>query len=272
MLAQRASELLAPNCIIKVHSCNKEALSVTSGSRMTAASIKVCGEANLSGATVTPDPDVGVCDGAPCQKGVDPLAYLDDPAVPPGCLFTDFKTSTKGTPKEPLAIGPGTYCNGISIESGSHVFFKPGTYWLKGGGLNIDSGSSASGSGLTFYNTEAPGYAYRQIEIQAGSTVNFAAVQGSDAEIPEFDGILFWADRKVVGEYDNKIESNAKSSFEGTFFFPNQHLMFHSNTVGTSGASWTLIIANTLEISSNTTVGVASRFANLSIQEPVLVE
>ena len=48
--------------------------------------------------------------------------------------------------------------------------------------------------------------------------------------------------------------------------------MFHSNTVGEAAASWTLIIADTLEISSNTTVGVGSRWTNLSIQEPVLVE
>ena len=209
------SELYAPNCIVKVHSCDSEALSVTSGSSMTAHKIQVCGKANLSGATVIPDPNLGVCDGTPCQKGADPLAYLPDPVVPAGCDFTDFKTSSKGKPKDPVPVDPGTYCNGISIESGSHVFFRPGHYWLKGGGLNIDSGSSALGSDLTFYNTVGEGYSYKPFEIQSGSKVYLKAMQGADKGI--FDGMLFWVDRNVVGDYDNKIESNTQSYFEGTF-------------------------------------------------------
>ena len=265
-----ASELYAPRCIVKVHSCHEEALSVTSASALTSHKTEVCGQANLSGSTVIPDPNLGVCDGTPCQKGADPLAYMKDPVPPPGCDFTDFKTSSKGKPKKPVPIDAGTYCNGISIESGSHVYFKPGIYWLKGGGLNIDSGSSASGSDLAFYNTEGEGYSYKPIEVQSGSEVTLKAMQGADKG--DFDGMLFWVDRSVEGDYDNKIESNTKSSFEGTFLFTNQHLMFHSNTVGESGASWTLIVANTLEISSNTTVAVGSRWTNLSIQEPVLVE
>ena len=68
------SELYAPNCVVKVHSCDSEALSVTRGSSMTAHKIEVCGQTNLGGATVTPDPNLGVCDCTPCQKGSDPLA------------------------------------------------------------------------------------------------------------------------------------------------------------------------------------------------------
>lgn len=190
--------------------------------------------------------------------------------VPAGCDFTDFKTSSKGKPKDPMPVDPGTYCNGISIESGSHVFFRPGYYWLKGGGLNINSGSWATGEGLTFYNTEGEGYSYQPIQIQSGSDVQFSAMQRLDAGI--FDGMLFSVDRNVVGEYKNKIESNTKSSFEGTFYFSNQHLMFHGNTVGEAGANWTMIVANTLEISGNTTVGLTPKWTNQSIQEPVLVE
>ena len=267
------SSLLAPNCAVKVHSCDQEALSATSGSIVTAAAIDVCGHMNLSGATVTPEPETEVCDGTPCDRGEDPLAYLPDPVVPDTCDYTEFKTSAQGGEGNRYQIYPGTYCGGISIESGSHVHFNPGIYYLKGGkvaGLNIGSNSKATGFGVSFYNTETAGYSYQPIQIQSGSHVEFTAPSGTNTD---FDGILFWQDRNISGNYDNKIESDTSSYFEGTLYFPTQHLMFHSNTIGDNAAAWTLVVVDTLEVSSATDVTVRSNQAGTQpILEPVLVE
>jgi len=86
--------------------------------------------------------------------------------------------------------------------------------------------------------------------------------------------VLFWQDRTIPGDYDNKIESDNDSWFEGTLYFPTQHLMFHSNTVGESAATCTIVIANTLEVSSGTQVGINSCFEGTGspILEPTLVE
>ena len=268
-----ASSLLAPNCGIKVHSCDLEALSVTSGSVVTAEVIDVCGQVNTSGSTVTPEPETEVCDGTPCDRGEDPLAYLPDPVVPNGCAFTEFNASSQGAEGNRYQINPGTYCGGITIESGSHVNFNPGIYYLKGGtvaGLNIDSNSTATGFGVSFYNTETAGYPYSPIQIDSGSHVEFTAPSGTNTD---FDGILFWQDRNISGNYDNKIESDNSSYFEGTLYFPTQHLMFHSNTIGDNAAAWTLVVVDTLEISSGTDVTVNSNTTgNQTILEPVLVE
>ena len=267
------SSLIAPNCGIKIHSCNNEAFSATSGAMVTAKEIDVCGHVNLSGATVTPTPDEHVCDGTPCDRGEDPLAYLPDPIVPDTCDFTEFMTSSLGGVGNRFQINPGTYCGGISIESGSHVNFNPGIYYLKGGtvaGLNIGSNSSATGFGVSFYNTETAGYPYLPIQIQSGSHAEFTAPSGTNTD---FDGILFWQDRNISGNYDNKIESDNSSYFEGTLYFPTQHLMFHSNTIGDNAAAWTLLVVDTLEVSSGTAVSVNSNQTGTQpILEPVLVE
>ena len=137
-------------------------------------------------------------------------------------------------------------------------------------GLNIGSNSSATGFGVSFYNTETAGYPYLPIQIQSGSHAEFTAPSGTNTD---FDGILFWQDRNISGNYDNKIESDNSSYFEGTLYFPTQHLMFHSNTIGDNAAAWTLLVVDTLEVSSGTAVSVNSNQTGTQpILEPVLVE
>ena len=275
MKVSSGSETVAENCTVKVSSCHDEALSVTSGSDLTASDIDVCGGVNDAGGVITPDPDTGRCDGRRCARGVDPLAHLPDPVVPNTCDFTEFKTSSEGTPASPVQINPGTFCGGISIESASHVNFNPGIYYLRGGkvaGLNIDSASRATGFGVTFYNTDYNSdYPFMPIEIQSGSHVEFTATSDTGTD---FDEMLFWQDRNIVGNYDNKIESDLTSYYEGILYFPTQHLMFHSNTVGVGGGDYTITITDTLEISSGTDMGMIGDLIGGSggIDEPTLVE
>ena len=267
------SKLIATNCKVKVSSCEDvEALSVTSDAKIEADDIDVCGAVECSsGSQCNPTPDTGECDGNPCADGDDPLEGLDQPAMPGGCKETDFKTSSDGKKNDRYQLDPGVYCNGISIESGSHVNFNSGTYFLKGGGLHIGSNSSATGYGVTFFNSQGDGYDYGPFEIQSNSDVEFTAQQGES--LLDLDGMLFWQDREISGDFDNKIESNTQSYFEGVIYTPTQHLMFHSNTAGKSGADWTVIIADTLEVSSGTTLNLDGKGLGASgLILPTLVE
>ncbi len=266
------STLSALGCKIKVSSCSSEAMSTTSGSSATADDIDVCGDYDCSGSTCEPTPDTGECDGNPCAKGEDPLATVPDPVVPGGCVHTEYKVSSVGTQSNRFQIyGDQTYCGGLWVESGSHVNFNPGTYWIIGGGFNIGSGSTATGDGITIYNSEGAGYSYEPIGIQSGSHVEFTAQQGDSAGV--FDRILFWQDRSITGDYDNKIESNTGSFFEGLLYFRDQHLMFHSNTTGESSAGYSVVVANTLEVSSGTTLNLsAGGSGDEGLPEPTLVE
>ena len=109
------------------------------------------------------------------------------------------------------------------------------------------------------------------IEIQSGSHVEFTATSDTGTD---FDEMLFWQDRNIVGNYDNKIESDLTSYYEGILYFPTQHLMFHSNTVGVGGGDYTITITDTLEISSGTDMGMIGNLIGGSggIDEPTLVE
>ena len=49
--------------------------------------------------------------------------------------------------------------------------------------------------------------------------------------------------------------------------------MFHSNTIGSNSAAWTVIVTDTLEISSGTNVTVGPRLQGPQpIRRPTLVE
>ncbi len=218
------SSLTAKKCFVKVSSCHSKALLVLSGSSIAADDIDVCGGTDCSGSNCVPEPDTGECDGNPCEKGIDPLADLEQPVPPAGCDYTDTSLSSLGTVGNRYPIWPGTYCGGINT-SGSHVYFNPGVYYLKGGGLNILSDSTAEGEGVTFFNTEGEGYDYRPFLIQSNSVIRFKAPYGDSSSI--FDRMLFWVDRDVVAssaDRENTIESNASSYYEGTLYMPTQKL------------------------------------------------
>ncbi len=263
------SSLSALGCKIKVSSCSDEALSGTSASSVIADDIDVCGDYDCSGSVCDPTPDTGECDGNKCAKGTDPLALMPEPVPPGGCSETEYKVSSVGSPGNRFQIyGDKTYCGGLWVESGSHVNLNSGIYWIIGGGFNIGSNSSATGDGITVYNSEGAGYSYEPIGIQSGSDVWLTATQGGP-----FDRILFMQDRSVVGDYDNKIESNTGSFFEGLLYFRDQHLMFHSNTLGESAAGYSVVIANTLEVSSGTALNLsAGGSGDEGLPEPTLVE
>ena len=261
LLVSSGSSLTAKKCYVRVASCDGNALEVESGSSISADDIDVCGGYNCSGdSTCVPTPDTGECDGAPCERGLDPLADLEQPVPPAGCDQTDFLLSSQGSEGDRYPIWPGTYCNGISIESGSHVNFNPGVYYLKGGGLNILSDSSAEGEG----------YDYRPFLIDSNSVIQFAAPNSDGI----FDKMLFWQDRDVVASASysiNKIHSNATSYFEGIFYMPTQKLFFHSNTVIENVGDYTVVVVDTMEITSGTHVGFTGGLYG-GIPVPTLVE
>ena len=88
------------------------------------------------------------------SRAGDPLAYVPAPAVGSGCTATNYVAGGGQT----LTVNPGIYCNGMNLGNGAHVTFTPGVYILKGGGLNINGGVTATGTGVTFYNTAGGGY------------------------------------------------------------------------------------------------------------------
>ena len=235
---------------VTVDSSNATALSVTGGSHLTAGSIAVVGNypnPASSGSSISPAPVTGAA------SLPDPLAYLAAPAVG-ACTQTNYSIGNgKST-----TLSQGVYCGGITIAGGATVGFNPGTYILKGGGLNISNGATVTGSGLTFYNTQGGGYSYGTVTMGGGSSVQLAApTTGSLA------GILFFQDRSVVSGLVNTFSNGASTKFTGALYFPTTGVAYSG---GASGA-YTIVVSSTLSFTGGTTMN--NNFSSLPGGSPI---
>ena len=275
------STFTTSDCSVIVDSDSSVALSVTNGSSLSAKSILVTGEYEDSGGSVSPDPETGVL------REDDPLAGLGAPVSGGPCDYTDFALDN-----ETQTLSPGIYCGGITLEDNSEATMQSGTYILRGGGLQVLSGSSIEGSGVSFYNTSGAGFDYEPILIDSGTEARLSAPQSG-----LLAGIVFFQDRSAPAGLENKIGSGSDKWFEGTLYFSTQHLQFDTATEGDDddddddsgdddddsgdddddeeeeeeqqGASWTLIIADTIGASNGAQVNISYDFSSSSMVPPV---
>lgn len=220
------SHVYAPNCGIEVSSCSEyRALEVTSSSMLEAFSISVCGGVEDGGGHISPDPNTGddYCPEPKCSKGEDPLnlpppASADDP-----CTY-DEQVEVKGT----MTLSPGVYCGGIKVNEGI-ANFESGIYVLRGGGLEINGGS-ATGEGVSFYNTEGGGNDFKPFVINStGTTVNFTA----PGEGEPMAGVLFFMDKNIspgAFQMPNIIDSKVDPVLNGIFYLPTGFLKINSES------------------------------------------
>lgn len=147
----------------------------------------------------------------------DPLSFLTPPSFTSGTCGTTTSSPYTGYPgtgsgsnatgltiSGTATLNPGVYCGGIQLNSGASVTFNAGTYILAAAttnasrnalGLTINSGANASGTGLTFYNTQGgqPGQA-GQFDIlcqQSGSGGNISLSAPTSGT---YKGILLYQD------------------------------------------------------------------------------
>ena len=244
-------------CGIFVNSNDTEALQESGGnSCITAAKISIVG--GYSGDCITATPTTGV------KPLGDPLADIEPPEVE-DCDYAGKVTVKKG---EVVELLPGVYCGGINVVASGEVIFASGTYVLDGGGLNIASQSTATGTGVSFYMTaEAkPG---DNISIEGGANVTMSApTTGAQA------GILFHMDKAADEKITHKFAGGTTTTLDGILYFPKQGVKFAggSDTEATS----TMIIADTLTVTGqskfisdlkNSTVGSNPYLTTVSIVE-----
>ncbi len=263
-------------CGVIVNSSDPRALYVESHANVMAP-VSVGGSYDIEGGSVvTPDPATGAI------PVPDPLASLDPPPAGGGCDYTNYRL--KGGQTD--VISPGVYCGGIHVESASTLTVNPGVYILRGaqgrGSLAVESNSTITGSGVTFYLTfENPNWPYMGLWLHDSFVQLSAPTDGPMA------GMLFFQDRNapngiaVGGDNDgtvpvteNFIESNEDKThpllLEGTLYFPTQHLRIHA-TPALVGAlpSYTTMIADTYYIESKSNVTVQGDYSGLPGGSPI---
>jgi Flp pilus assembly protein TadG len=190
----------------------------------------------------------------------DPLAYVQPPAVG-ACDRVNYSISSGA-----VTLNPGVYCGGITISNNAQVTVNPGTYILAGGGLSVTGTGALKGTGVTFYNTTKPGYAYKPVYTQDQANLMLSAPTSGPLA-----GMLFFQDRTIKSTALNVIGGGG--GLEGALYFPTTKMSWSSQQ--SQAVRYTIIVADTFSIDINQ-VTVKSDYSSLvdgsPIRTSVLVE
>jgi hypothetical protein len=236
------------SCGIVIDSSSSTALTATGGATLTAPSISVVGNYTKSnGASINPTPTTGI------SAVSNPFASLPAPSVG-GCTYTNYTVGSDIT----ITLNPGTYCNGISTTNGAVVTFSPGTYIIKGGGLNFSGGSTVTGTGVMFYNTFGGGYSYGAIQLNNGTNVTLTAPTTGT-----YAGILMFQDPTVVGGAASSFSGGAVAKLTGALYFPTTALAYSNG----ASAPYTIIVADSVTFTGG--VQINSNYSSLPGGSPI---
>jgi hypothetical protein len=241
------------DCGVAVNSSTATALTTTGTGTLTAEDIRVVGAVSASATTtISPAPATG----ALVQP--DPFRFLKAPPVGTSCDHTNFMVHG-----EEAELHPGTYCGGITIMSGheeAEVRFRPGTYVLMGGGLNVTGPARLFGEGVTFFVTQGLGFTYGPVAIDSKVVSILTAPHSGPME-----GILFFEDPAIAaGQPGSSVSGSSASRVEGVLYFPTTALSY---SVPGPGGDFLVLVADTVTISGN--VVLNNDFSDLSQGSPI---
>lgn len=226
---------LQTDCGVMVNSRAASAMVQSGSGGISASWVGVTGGA--SGSNISPPAQTGV------PPMVDPMASMDPPS------YAGMASGNKSGTGNETVYWPGYYSQQISVTSKAAVFM-PGMYVLEKG-MKI-TGGTVTGNGVTFYSLNESGN--RHIDIGGNATVRLSAPTTGD-----YKGVLFFVNRQAPDmSPGNKIARGDENSyFEGAIYMPSQHLDFAGNPA--TAVHWTVIIANTLDISGSAEVQVINK-------------
>ncbi len=174
----------------------------------------------------------------------DPLSYLTAPTIG-SCTSQTVNGST--------TLTQGTFCNGFNLNSGVTVALNPGTYIIEGG-LNIGSGATLTGTGVTLYFTGSG-----QLQMNSGSTAQLVAPTSGS-----LGGILIWeasTDSNAI-----ILNGNTSADFQGAVYAPAAQLTINS---AANTAQYTILDVNTLILNSGANFTINSNYSSLAGGSPV---
>jgi Flp pilus assembly protein TadG len=242
--------------------CTKGGGELTSGSN---SAVNVGGGG--CGSNFTPALETGVL------PATDPLKNVFVSPTPTSCgaavcgsgtaadPYRGWTTPPKSFPTGTVYFAAGPYYGGIHLTSGMNAVFAPSgsstDFIMGGGGFGINSAGTVTATGVMFYLTGrenascgAACTAYDTVQINGGTNTFSAPATGADKSV------LFASDPAIVPRnstmYDNKINGNTGSSFNGVFYFPNSGLTFNGTSGG--GGNNIAIFAQAMTIGGTATL------------------
>lgn len=252
------NHITATNCGIQINSSDSNALAMSGASAvLTATSVNVVGGVTGNLGNITGTLNQG------SSTLADPYASLGSATLTPGAC-----TQTKYTIKNATqTIAPGTYCGGITAQSGANLTMSPGVYYLvnNGGGNNasnagsfsVTSNANVTGNGVTIILMTTGGSTnYGNVSIGGSGTVNLTAptsTAGLPAGIPA--GILFYG-RQTTGT--DTFSGGGTLNMTGALYFPNDTLDFSGNPDMSGSATCNHIVAQRITMSGTANINLGN--------------
>ncbi len=233
------------NCGIASNSTASDAAYFSGASDTTTTGITSAGDIYQSNGAVIDTGDGSMIANAPAVT--DPYGpegrNIKVPTTPKNCTAKQLKIN------EDVALSPGRYCGGISINGGTTTF-SPGVYIIDGGTFNTNGNASLVGQGVTFVLT-GKGNDIADVDLNGGAGISLQApTSGSDLA-----GILFFQDpaaRDQVKPKQSLINGNADLHLQGALYFPGTGVKMSGGMSG--NMSCLQIVAHTVEITGNSAV------------------
>ena len=227
-------DVITSTCGLMVDS--KSATAITSAGNIIAPSVGVAG--GYTGTITTPNNALNLRSGiAPVS---DPLSYLQAPTI--GTCNATYPTGfSKNTGTWTLSAG--TYCGGFTVSNTAKLILNPGTYVVKGGGINLSGNAIFTGAGVTIYNTGTSS-TYKPIQmLNDNGTVDLSAPTSGPLA-----GILFFQDRAITSAAANTLGGGA-GKLEGALYFPTTSIVLNAGQ--STNAAYTIVVAKTISVQTN---------------------
>jgi Flp pilus assembly protein TadG len=246
-----SADLELPSCGILDNGTGAFAVHVTGGATLKAKAIGVVGTDTVhNGGVLQPNPPT-----TGMTAVSDPLSSLVPP--PPA---SDYSSGCQADPQLTTSqtIGPssptGYVCyTGFSISKGSPaITLNPGLYIFNGpAGLNIGSGGSFTGTGVTFYFVNGASFSFSN-----GVAVSLSAPMGGT-----YSGILFYQDSGDTAS--DSFVGGSNESINGIFYLPAANLTLANGVGATFNVD---LVVGSLSMTGNATL---SPYAPLTSSSPL---
>lgn len=228
LLVNSNFNLNAPNCEIDVASTASPAAIFDSGSTLSVKKTCVAGSVTNNGGTVG-----GLTTSCATQSN----PYKGTLTAPTVGSCTVNSANYSGT----TYLSPGTYCGNFNFNGTGTLNLSAGLYIFKSTNWNINSGWTATGSGVTFYFADSSSY----VQFNSGVTVSLTApTSGTYNNV-----LMFEPDGLSTSSFAIDGTSSSGHALQGLVYLPSRNITFNSTYSGTADA-FTLVV-NQLIFDSN---------------------
>jgi hypothetical protein len=239
-LDMAANTTINSTCGLAINSSSSTALIGGSGATISAPSLGIVGGKSFSGSLPT-NTTTGVAATA------DPLAYMPTPSTSGSCT-----TLSAVGPNSTANIPIGYYC-GLTVKSNSTVnLTSSGTYAFNGS-INLNSNTTLNGSGVTLY------FKSGSLNLSSNTVLNLSAPTTGT-----YAGIVIFQDRS--NSTNVSLSSNSGMTLTGAVYVPDATLSLSSNAFSDV---YSILVASTISISSNSTINLHSDYSGLPNGSPI---